>query len=134
MARERIAMSEEEVRAFLHSQRWVVLGTLDPRGAPEADLALCGLTDATLYFGVERDGRSARHIAQDARVCCAIDQFPTYYEIKGVTVHGRARPITDADEITRVRTLMGDTADRVIYALPLDDVVSFDFAKIQQRV
>ena len=57
MARERIAMSEEEVRAFLHSQRWVVLSTLDPRGAPEADLALCGLTDTTLYFGVERGGR-----------------------------------------------------------------------------
>ena len=35
---------------------------------------------------------------------------------------------------SRAAALMGDTADRVIYALPLDDVVSFDFAKIQQRV
>ena len=134
MARERIEMSAEEVGAFLGRQRWVVLGTLDPSGAPEADLAVCGLAGATLYFGVERGSRSARHIAHDARVCCANDQFPTYYEIAGVTAHGRARPVTDAAEIARARAVIGDTADRAIYALPLDDVVSFDFAKIQNRV
>ncbi len=134
MARESISMSEHDARAFLGRQPWVVLGTLDERGGPDADLVPSGLDGSTLYFSVEPGGTPERNIARDPRVCCANDQFPTYYEIKGVTAHGWARPVTDVAEAARARAVIGGATERPVYALSLDDVMSFDFSKIQNQV
>ena len=58
------------------------------------------------------------------------DEYPTYYEIRGVTVHGRAEPVDDPQLTRRVGL---DGADLQIFALALDDVLSFDFAKIERK-
>ncbi len=142
MPRERIGMSPEEVRELLAGQRWVVLATLDADGSPWADLAACALEGEQLHFRVCRGTRSHANIERDARVCCSIDVFPSYYEIRGATLHGRAQRIEDetlreclAPRLAQPGVPVGDDsgAESDLYALPLDDLFSFDFGKIQQR-
>jgi hypothetical protein len=130
MAREQIAMTRREVLDFLSRQPWVMLGTLDPDGSPWGDIAPSTLEGETLYVAVGRDTRSHRNLGRDPRACCAADQFPSYYEIKGVTAHGRLRPVDDTELAHR---LSGGQADVAVYALGIDDVASFDFTKIQRR-
>jgi nitroimidazol reductase NimA-like FMN-containing flavoprotein (pyridoxamine 5'-phosphate oxidase superfamily) len=142
MARESIGMSPEEIEALLAGQHWIVLATLDDDGSPWADLAACALEERELYFGIGRGTRSHANIERDARVCCSIDVFPSYYEIQGASVHGRARRVDDAALRARlaprlvepgvpVADAVGDDSD--LYAVPLDDVFSFDFGKIRSR-
>lgn len=142
MARESIAMPPAEVEALLAEQRWVVLATLDSDGSPWADLAACALEAGELYFLVCRGTRSFANIERDARVCCSIDVFPSYYEIKGVSVHGCARRVDDAalrarlaPRVTQPGVPVADPAGERsdLFVLPLDDVFSFDFGRIKNR-
>ena len=142
MPRESIAMALEESVDFLKTQRWVALGTLEPDGAPWSDAAAFALEGCTLYFKVPVGSRSRANIQRDDRVCCATDQWPSYYEIKGVTAHGRARRVTGG-EASRAEAALAGVPDPVepgasmemaLYAIPLDDLVAFDFAKIKRKV
>jgi hypothetical protein len=123
MPREPIAMTRAEVLAFVGAQRWMALGTLDPDGTPAGDLVPVRVVDETLRFAVPRGSRADDNIRRDARVCCAADEFPSYQEIRGVVAHGRAEPSRDGE---------GLGGDWVEWALPLDDVASFDFRKIRR--
>jgi nitroimidazol reductase NimA-like FMN-containing flavoprotein (pyridoxamine 5'-phosphate oxidase superfamily) len=142
VARERISMTRDEVRAYLAQERWMVLGTLDPDGGPFADAVRCALDGERLAFAVPRAGRSAANLRRDARACCSSDRFASYYEIRGVTVHGRAERVVD--EALRVRLAAAlaapegpargaAEAESELYALPLDDFFGFDFAKIREK-
>jgi nitroimidazol reductase NimA-like FMN-containing flavoprotein (pyridoxamine 5'-phosphate oxidase superfamily) len=124
MPRERIGMSPEEVRALLSQTRWVVLGTVGSAGEPAGHVAPCALVGERLCFAVPPDSEARRHIERDPRVCAATDRYPSYYEIRGVTVHGCAGPIEAPAALAGAG---------VAYSLPLDDVVSFDFSKIQAK-
>jgi len=57
------------------------------------------------------------------RVCCAADEFPSYYEIRGAVAHGRAE--------ARPSERLGPEWSE--WAIPLDDVTSFDFRKVQNK-
>ncbi|HYC22725.1 MAG TPA: pyridoxamine 5'-phosphate oxidase family protein [Candidatus Bathyarchaeia archaeon] len=131
-------MSRAEVLEFLRDESWLVLATLDADGSPFGDVVPATLDGEMLCFCVARNGRSQANIARDDRVCCSSDRFPSYYEIKGVTVHGRAREVTDPAPAARIASLcsapgLDAGADRAVYALGLDDVSSFDFAKIRNK-
>ena len=135
-------MSPGEVGEFLSGQRWVVLGTLDADGGPWAELAPCALEAGELYFRVGRGSRAHANLRRDPRVCCAADAFPSYYEIRGVTAHGTARRVDDPRLQDRLRARLTDPGvpvadpageDSELFSLPLDDVFSFDFAKIRNQ-
>ncbi len=139
MPRESIAMSREELLAFLKDERCLALGTLDESGRVWPDAAACLLQGETLYFRIPRRSRSHANIRRDARVCCSLDRFPSYYEIKGATLHGMAREVSDRAVRPALDGLPDpvtgrDDADGAFYAIGLDDVASFDFAKIKRRV
>jgi nitroimidazol reductase NimA-like FMN-containing flavoprotein (pyridoxamine 5'-phosphate oxidase superfamily) len=124
MGREEIGMARAELAAFLGAQRWVALGTLDPDGTPVGDVVPVVLDGERLRFAVAVDSRAHDNIRRDPRVCCAADEFPTYYEIRGATAHGRATPRDEAHPLG---------PDWCEYAIPLDDVASFDFKKIRAK-
>jgi len=124
MAREAIAMTREELLAFLGTQRWVALGTLDPDGTPVGDLVPVVLDGERLRFAVPRGSRADDNIRRDPRVCCAADEFPSYYEIRGAVAHGRAEPHGTPDRLG---------SEWTEYAIVLDDVTSFDFRKVRNK-
>ena len=123
MPREAIAMTRDELLAFLGTQHWVALGTLDPDGTPVGDLAPTVLDGERLCFAVPRGSRADDNIRRDPRVCCAADEFPSYYEIRGAVAHGRA----EAHTSERLGPAWSE------WAIPLDDVTSFDFRKVQNK-
>ena len=136
MARESIAMSADEMAEFVGAKKWIVLGTLDEDASPRGDVVASLLDGERLIFSVSRGTRASANIERDARVVCMTDQYPAYYEIKGVTAHGRAEREENASLAERLPAdpLDGKTADRQTYAIPLDDVTSFDFTKINAKL
>ena len=52
MPREPIAMSTEEVAAFIGPKPWIVLGTLDEDGSPWGDLAASLIDGERIVFAV----------------------------------------------------------------------------------
>jgi hypothetical protein len=112
-----IAMTAAEIDAFLTVQSEVVIGTLTADGMPAATVARCDYDGDAMVISLPAGSAAVDDLRRDPRMCCIAEQFATYYEIKGVIVHGRAD--------------LGGTADgRQLVRVPLADVVSFDFAKL----
>jgi len=113
-----ITMSREEMVAFLETQSRGIVVALDG-SAPVGTVADLAFADGVLAVTLRADDPVCGLLADDDRVCVMAEQFPTYYEIKGVSAHGHAT--------------LGETADgRVHFTLGLDDTTSFDFGKIPQ--
>lgn len=112
-----ISMSSDEIRAFLATQDHGVVVALDA-GAPVGTVAPIRLVDGMLRVTVDPGDPVAALLAGDPRVCVIAEQFPHYYEIKGVAAHGIARP---------------SAAAGATFTLSLDDVTSFDFAKLPRH-
>jgi hypothetical protein len=120
MARPRIAMSADEVDAFLGGKQRAVAGSRDAAGAPDGEPATYTWRDGALVFAVAADGPTARNLAGDPRVVLSVEEFPAYARIKGVAVHGRAVSVGRDGEVARFRM---DEAR----------VESFDFTKSPRR-
>jgi hypothetical protein len=109
-------MTGDEIAAFLATQARAVVVAVDG-DAPVGTVASVALADDGWHVTLHADDDVARLVAADDRVCVVVDQFPTYYEIKGVAAHGRA-------------TRQSLDGGRLSFTLALDDVTSFDFGKL----
>ena len=118
-ARPDISMSHDEMAMFLATQSRAVVVALDGT-APVGTVADVAFSDDVLSVALHADDPIADLIARDDRVCVMTEQFPTYYEIKGVSAHGRAAPLDSED-------------GRVRFTLGLDDTTSFDFGKVPRQ-
>jgi hypothetical protein len=111
-------MSRDEMVAFLATQSRAIVVALDD-GAPVGTVADVELVQGELSVTLHAGDTVAELLAVDDRVCVIAEQFPDYYEIKGVSAHGRA-VLTEAD-------------GRRQFTVGLDDTTSFDFGKIPRE-
>ena len=114
-----ISMTPDEIAAFLATQTRVVVTALDDT-APVGTVADARLSGAEVEITLRDDDPVRALLATDDRVCVIAEQFPTYYEIKGVCAHGRARFVAGD----------GDGGVGGTLRVGLDDVTSFDFGKL----
>jgi nitroimidazol reductase NimA-like FMN-containing flavoprotein (pyridoxamine 5'-phosphate oxidase superfamily) len=137
MARENNSMSQAEIEAFVSSVEWMVLGVLDEAGAPQGSPVATMASGGLLYFTVPAASAVEACLIRDPRCCCTVDVFPSYYEIRGATVHGSASKVAADAAITAelaARAARHGLSNGPVFAIPLlDDAFGFDFAKLQRR-
>ena len=118
MPKRDIRMSDSEVDQFLRREsRTVVIGS-PQTGAPRAGLGRLQYGDGHVGFSLREGDPLVTVLTENDRACCVVEEFPSYYEIMGVMLHGHARR---ADR---------EHAGEAIFELVVEKVVSFDFAKL----
>ena len=127
MAKKDIRMTPGEVGEFLAARSGeLVTIVAGPEGeAPFGDLARLGFADGVASFRLDAGARVVAELARDGRVCCIVDQRPfeaaeaSYFNTRSAMLHGTARRIEATQE------------GEACFALDVEKVVSFDFAKLQ---
>ena len=116
-----IAMTPDELDGYLRSRDVAAFATVDGGGHPRAVAVRYTGGPGRLVALVPDTAASFADLDADSRVCVSVEEFPSYDAIRGVLVHGRARP-------------EGRAADGfVAVAVVPDRIVSFDFGKIGAR-
>lgn len=138
MPREFISMTPEEIVEFVSGETRCIVATLDPDGSPWGDAAACLYRDGRLYFRVAEGSRSARNLRGDPRVCCTLESMHSvYYSAIAAMVHGRAVAVADAASLPELQARPDPVTKTPIagpvFSVDLDNVVSFDFSKINRR-
>lgn len=133
-----ITMTPDEVVEFVSGQTHCFVGTLDPDGSPWGDVAACLYRDGRLWFRLAAESRSLRNIEADPRVCCTLEaEGPDYYDNVSAMLHGEASPLGEDGSLPELDGLPDPVAGTPIagrvFSVDLEQVVSFDFAKIQRR-
>ena len=104
-ARDVVRMSDDEIDAFLRGARKVQVATLAQDGTPHL---------TTLFHVVDDRGRIAfwtygrsqkiRNLERDPRVSLLVEDGEDYFELRGVSVRGRAEVVRDLDAVRVVGT------------------------------
>lgn len=100
--RSQVAMTDEEIQAFLASQRTANLATLGPSGHPHLVAMWFGLVDGVIWFETKAKAQKAQNLLRDPRATVLIEDGLTYDTLRGVSLEGRATVIDDADALWAV--------------------------------
>lgn len=98
--RDLIRMTPEEVRAYLSSQRRIILVTNGPDGMPHP---------VPMNYGVDDEGRilitsfakaqKVRNLERDPRATLLVESGETYAQLQSVIAYADAEIVTDPDAI-----------------------------------
>jgi hypothetical protein len=118
MTRPDISMTTAEFDGFLERCPQMVVGAIGDDGWPTGSLATTRVIDGLVSLGFDQDDPMLDVLGPDPRVCCVADEHASYYEIRGVIIHGTLVP--------------GDVADD--FTLEPGRTITFDFGRLQHGV
>jgi PPOX class probable F420-dependent enzyme len=101
--RQYVAMSEEEVFAFLRQLRVIFVATVKPNGHPHVVPVWFTVIGKKLYFRTQDYKVKVKNIARNPWVACSAEAGDKYVSLRGVMIEGIARIVEDEEESRRVQ-------------------------------
>jgi nitroimidazol reductase NimA-like FMN-containing flavoprotein (pyridoxamine 5'-phosphate oxidase superfamily) len=146
--RARIAMTDDEITAFIEENPKFQLATINRDGTPHLVTMFSGLVEGKIAFWTYRTSRKAYNLARDPRVTCLIEAGTDYFELRGLMLYGTVRTLTEPNDVRYVgsqvvRRMMGlddedaiasvvdqTAAKRHAYVVEPTGVASWDHRKL----
>lgn len=147
-------MTTIEITSFLNQQRTLIVASTRKEGSPVMHAVWFVYLDNAVYINIQRSSFKFKNILRDPRVCALVEDGESYFELRGISIEGRACEVTDDAEITRVEQAMADKdkrigsgmeempahfrdsrkqrlgrGDRVLVRIPMEKFRSWDFGK-----
>ncbi len=114
-ARAAVRLSDAEVTGFLEDAMKVQVATVGPRGEPHLTTLFYVLDEGRIAFWTYARSQKVVNLRRDDRITCLVEDGDDYFELRGVSITGRARLLEEYDEVvaigSRVATRMADGAD-----------------------
>jgi PPOX class probable F420-dependent enzyme len=146
--RELMAMSDDEVSAFLSERRRAQVGTINADGTPHLVPMSYVLIDGLLTIWTDPRSRKVVNLRRDPRMTCLVEDGATFAEMRAVQLSGQAEMTADADGSLRVglalferaagyldddlrATVAALVSERVGIAVHPERVVSWDHRKLE---
>jgi PPOX class probable F420-dependent enzyme len=106
MARNRqaIAMTDDEVRAFLAANTKVQLASIGRDGTPHLTTLFHVVLEGRISFWTYATSQKIRNIERDPRVSALVETGTDYAELAGVSIQGTAEIIRDPEGVRRIGT------------------------------
>ena len=89
--RELMAMSDDEVLAFLSEKRRAHVGTINADGTPHLVPMSYVLIDGRLTIWTDPRSRKVVNLRRDPRMTCLVEDGATFAEMRAVQLSGRPR-------------------------------------------
>jgi PPOX class probable F420-dependent enzyme len=147
--RNSVAMSEAEIEEFLAGDMKVQVATIGPDGAPHLTTLFYVLDEGRIAFWTYGSSQKVKNLRRDPRITCLVEDGDDYFELRGVSITGRATLLEQYDEIkalgARMTQRMAGDADlgelgeqiveqqahkRVGIVVEPDKVASWDHSKM----
>src|ERR1700677_309662 len=148
--RSMIAMTNEEVKSFIASERRLVAATIGPGGRPHVVPLWYGVIEDQIVFSTYAKSQKVLNLRRSPLMTGLIESGETYETIRGIELQGYGRIVDDYPRVLEISTVVSsrrkgaDTASqrrmqledqarkRVGVILELERTVSWDHAKLQR--
>lgn len=100
--RSQVAMSDEEVDAFLAAQRTATLVTLGANGHPHAVAMWFAYLDGVIWFETKAKAQKALNLRRDPRATVLVEDGLTYDTLRGVSLEGSCEILEDREALWAV--------------------------------
>jgi PPOX class probable F420-dependent enzyme len=102
--RAAVRMSDDEIAEFLASSEKVQVATIGPDGSPHLTTLFYVVQDGKVAFWTYASSQKVKNLERDPRITLLIEDGDDYFELRGVTIHGKAELVTDEDGIRAIGT------------------------------
>ena len=119
---------EQEIISILDEANDLTIATVRKDGYPQATTVSYVNDGLTIYFGCAAESQKAQNLAHNPKVSLTVNlPYANWSEIRGLSIGGRAEPVTDPREIDQVAQLMFQKFPQIAPYAPteLEGVVLF---------
>lgn len=102
--RDLVKMTDSEIEEFLAATLKVQVATINPDGSPHLTTLFHVVEEGRIAFWTYARSQKIKNIQRDPRVTCLVETGDDYFELRGVSLSGRAELVTDEAEIRRIGT------------------------------
>lgn len=147
--RSQVAMTDDEVRAFLGEPHLCRIGTIGPRGEVHLVAMNYGFLDDQPAFWTYRSAQKTRNLERNPTLSLIVDSGRHYRELKGVSLSGTGELRDDPDSKAALLRSLGErygeirgstgeaasasSSKRVVVVLHPTRVMSWDHTKLGGR-
>lgn len=100
--RAAIAMSDDEVQAFLARSIKVQVASNGPHGWPHLTTLFYVLHEGRIAFWTYATSQKVVNLERDDRVTCLVETGEEYAELAGVSVRGTAEVVRDVERVREI--------------------------------
>lgn len=100
--RRAVAMSEEEIHAFLRDSLKVQVASIGKDGAPHLTTLFYVMHEDHIAFWTYATSQKIRNLERDPRISCLVETGTAYQELAGVSIQGTAEIVRDQDRIREI--------------------------------
>lgn len=98
---------QDQIVAILGAADDLTIATNRSDGYPQATVVSFVNDGLSIYFGTWSQSQKAKNIARDPRVSVTVtDPYKSWGDIKGLSIGGRARRLTEGGEMAKVGAIM----------------------------
>ncbi len=148
--RDKIRLSDEEIRDFLASRKTIIVCSNGPRGFPHTmPMWFAVDDDGTIRMTTFRKSQKVKNLERDPRVTLLAEDGLDYFELRGVVFYGKceivddievvkdtmvrvtAREVEDPEALEGMKNVITATAEkRVCLLIRPERIVSWDHRKL----
>jgi pyridoxamine 5'-phosphate oxidase-like protein len=105
--RSQIMMSDDEVRAYLETERVLNVATIGPTGHPHLVAMWYAMVEGNAVFWTFSKSQKIVNLRRDPRMTGLVESGDTYDQLKGVELVGRGVIVDDYNEILEIGKAVG---------------------------
>lgn len=100
--RSQIMMTDDEVQAYLQSQRVLNVATIGPTGHPHLVAMWYAMVDGQAVFWTYSKSQKILNLRRDAKMTGLVESGDSYDQLRGVEMRGRGVIVDDYDAIIEI--------------------------------
>ena len=128
--RDAVRMSDREVADFLEDNLKVQVASIGRDGTPHLTTLFYVVLDGRIAFWTYGRSQKIRNLERDDRVSCLVEDGTDYFELRGVSMTGRAEIVRETD---RIREIGSAVAVRMVGAKSMDDLGDLGRSTVEKQ-
>jgi hypothetical protein len=105
--RSQIMMTDDEVQAYLESERVLNVATIGPSGHPHLVAMWYAMVDGKAVFWTFSKSQKIMNLRRDSKMTGLVESGDTYDQLRGVELRGRGVIVDDYDEVLEIGKAVG---------------------------
>ena len=128
--RDAVKMTSEEVAAMLDANLKVQVASNGPDGVPHLTTLFYIVRDDRIAFWTYARSQKIRNLERDPRVSALVEDGPDYFELRGISITGRAEIVRDYDGIFSIGS---EVATRMVGAESFEALGDFGRETVEKQ-
>ncbi len=128
--RDAVKLTDQEVDGLLADNLKVQVASVGPDGAPHLSTLFYVVRDGRIAFWTYGRSQKIRNLERDPRVSALVEDGVDYFELRGVSITGRAEIVRDFDAIYSIGA---EVATRMVAAESFEALGDFGRETVEKQ-